>query len=144
MVRRWRRVRYLEAADVIYIHKYLHTTFFVEGEPLTDNPIRPDLLESALGAPAHTFDGRDLYPTIPAKAACLFRSLVKNHAFFDGNKRTAVVATMAFLVFNWRYPRAQEGEMYELAQRVANSDDNDLIIVELTAWFKTHIFPRWD
>jgi hypothetical protein len=119
MVRRWRRVRYLEATDVIYIHKYLHTAFFIEGEPLTDNPVRPDLLESALADPAHTFDGRDLYPT-------------------------AVVATMAFLVFNWRYPRAQEGEMYELAQRVANSDDNALIMAELTAWFKKHMFPRRD
>ena len=34
----------------------------------------------------------DKYPTIEQKAAALLHSLIKNHAFHNGNKRTALVA----------------------------------------------------
>ena len=44
------------------------------------------LLESALNAPFQTFAGIELYPTIIDKAAQLGYSLIKNHAFVDGNK----------------------------------------------------------
>ena len=45
-----------------------------------------ELLDSALSNPFQSFDGKDLYPTIPAKAAQLYFGLVKNHAMVDGNK----------------------------------------------------------
>lgn len=38
-----------------------------------------------------TFDGQDLYPTAIDKAAAIFESLIINHPFIDGNKRTAYV-----------------------------------------------------
>ena len=45
------------------------------------------LLESAVANRAR-FGGKDLYPGIAEKAAALAFSLVMNHPFFDGNKRT--------------------------------------------------------
>ena len=39
------------------------------------------LLDSALAAPFQTFDGIDLYPSIPQKSARLAVSLVANHPF---------------------------------------------------------------
>jgi len=45
------------------------------------------MLESALSAPFHTFDGMEFYPSTTAKIARLAYSLVCNHAFIDGNKR---------------------------------------------------------
>jgi hypothetical protein len=51
---------------------------------------------------------------------------------------------MTFLVINWRVLRAGEGEMYDLAQRVASSADNEEIMAELTGWFRKRIFPSWD
>jgi death-on-curing protein len=49
-------------------------------------------LESALAQPKATFEGRDLHQTLIEKAAALCFSLVQNHPFVDGNKRTAHAA----------------------------------------------------
>ncbi len=54
------------------------------------------LLESALGLPMQTFEGQLLHPTIFLMAAAYFFSLIKNHAFIDGNKRTATMAVYTF------------------------------------------------
>ncbi len=55
------------------------------------------LLESAIARPFQTFGGEDLYPTIFEKAAALGESLIINHPFVDGNKRTGALAIVAFL-----------------------------------------------
>lgn len=138
-------MRYLTAEEVIYFREYLVHRYFPEGgkRPMADRPIDMGLLESALVAPAHSFEGQEFYPRLHQKAACLFRSVAKNHAFMDGNKRTAVVATMMFLLMNFRILLAVPGEMYDLAQRVATSTDNDKIMAELTDWFRRRVFPRW-
>lgn len=47
-----------------------------------------------------TFDGKDLYVSLFDKAATLMHSLVLNHPFVDGNKRTAYVATVRLLHIN--------------------------------------------
>jgi hypothetical protein len=39
-----------------------------------------------------TFGGEELYPTIVEKAAALGYSLIQNHPFLDGNKRTGHAA----------------------------------------------------
>ena len=48
-------------------------------------------LESAISRPYQTFDGQDLYPDPVDKAAAIFESIISNHPFVDGNKRTAYV-----------------------------------------------------
>lgn len=57
-------------------------------------------LESAVAQPQMTFGGEDLYSTLPEKASALCFSLVMNHPFVDGNKRTAHYAMEVFLVLN--------------------------------------------
>ena len=52
-------------------------------------------LEAALARPYMTFDMLDLYPTAIDKAAAIFESLIINHPFIDGNKRTAYVFAQA-------------------------------------------------
>src|SRR5450756_1117621 len=54
-------------------------------------------LQSALGAVMQTWDGIDLYPGVEAKAANLLYLVVKNHAFFDGNKRIGAALFLWFL-----------------------------------------------
>jgi death-on-curing protein len=58
------------------------------------------LLESAVAQPRARFGGKDLYPDIADKAAALAFSLVRNHPFVDGNKRTGYAAMMMFLSRN--------------------------------------------
>jgi death-on-curing protein len=57
-------------------------------------------LESALARPQMTFGGEDLYPELADKAAALWHSLVMNHPFIDGNKRSGAMAAEFFLGLN--------------------------------------------
>jgi death-on-curing protein len=57
-------------------------------------------LESALAQPRMTFGNQELYPTVVEKASALGFSLIKNHPFVDGNKRTGHAAMETFLVLN--------------------------------------------
>ena len=58
------------------------------------------LLHSAVERSRTSFGGKLLYPDIWFQAAALMQSLVKNHAFIDGNKRTALFSTLRFLNIN--------------------------------------------
>lgn len=58
------------------------------------------LLHSAVERAKATFGGVDLYPTIFDKAAALIQSLILNHPFDDGNKRTAITSCARFLYLN--------------------------------------------
>ncbi len=58
------------------------------------------LADSAVARPQASFQGEEFYPTIEAKAAALLFGIARNHAFIDGNKRVAVLATLQFLNVN--------------------------------------------
>ena len=57
-------------------------------------------VESAIAQPQMTFGGEDIYPALADKAAALGFSLVKNHAFIDGNKRVGHAAMLLLLNLN--------------------------------------------
>lgn len=79
--------------------KQIHSLLIAETGGL--DGIRDEgLLESALNSPFQTFDDVPLYKTIEAKAARLGYSLVNNHPFIDGNKRTGMMAMLLFLELN--------------------------------------------
>jgi death-on-curing protein len=67
-----------------------------------------DLLDPAMARPRATFEGEELYPDLWHKAAALMHSLVKNHPFVDGNKRTALTPQP-----HWRPPRAAPQDLSE-------------------------------
>ena len=54
------------------------------------------LLESAVARPQASFEGDDLYPDIFSKASALGHSIIRNHAFLDGNKRTGYMSMRLF------------------------------------------------
>ena len=81
----------------IEIVKYFHAIIIDEFGGITG--IRDhNALKAAIQRPFSTFDGKDLYPTIYDKAAALVESLVKNHAFIDGNKRIGYVMLRFYLI----------------------------------------------
>ena len=71
-------------------------------------------LLAALARPFATFDQRDLYPTHIEKAASIFESIIINHPFMDGNKRTAYVFLRATLFFYGFDVMAFENEKYKM------------------------------
>jgi death-on-curing protein len=79
---------------------------------------------SALAAPFQTADGIELYPSVPAKAAAMFRGLVKNHGLHDGNKRLAVTTMSTFLLANGWIPEYTNPQLYRYALRVARHAGN--------------------
>jgi len=93
-------------------------------------------LESALAQPYMTFGGNELYPSLAEKAAALGFSLIQNHPFADGNKRTGHAAMAMFLAINGYRINASLDEQTEIILSVAASKLNR---DEFTKWLSNHI-----
>jgi death on curing protein len=96
------------------------------------------LLHSAVERPKASFGRRELYPTIWLKAAALLHSLIKNHPFDDGNKRTAYYSTMRFLFINGYLLEAKLEEVVKLTKSV---DVKNLLKNEIANWLRSHSSP---
>lgn len=77
-----------------------------------------NMLESAVGAPKSSFGGKLLYKTLPEMAAACFFSIINNHAFIDGNKRTAVMTAYVFIYMNGYELQVDEDELVDFAVNV--------------------------
>lgn len=78
------------------------------------------LLESAVHRPQQSVFGEDAYSTLFDKAAALLESLVKNHCFHNGNKRTAYLVTKSFLKLNGYHLRMNREYAVEFIVDIAN------------------------
>ena len=91
------------------------------------------LLESAVARPQATYDSVCLYITIFDKAAALLQSLLKNHPFVDGNKRTALTSAGMFLKMNgYKLTNTHEEE----AEFAVSVDNQHLSIEEISVWLE--------
>ena len=93
-------------------------------------------LESAIAQPYMTFDGSELYPTLAEKAAALGFSLIQNHPFADGNKRTGHAIMEGFLVANGYEINASTDEQVDVILSLASGE---LSRDEFTKWLSNHI-----
>lgn len=96
-------------------------------------------LESAVAQPRMTFEGQELYPSMAAKAAALGYSLIQNHPFVDGNKRTGHAALELFLVLNGQEIDASEDEQYDIILKVAAGEATR---EAFSIWLSQHIQAR--
>src|SRR5688572_18346037 len=83
------------------------------------------LLESALNNPKATFGNKELYPTLVDKAAILYYSLNKNHAFRNGNKRISLCSLLVFLAINDKWLDAGITEMVDMTLKIAKSQGQE-------------------
>jgi death-on-curing protein len=91
------------------------------------------LLLSALARPYATFDKQELYPTAIEKASAIFESIIINHPFIDGNKRTAyVLLRLTLLEYDFDIS-ATQNEKYEFAIAASKGD---IKIDEIKLWIK--------
>ena len=91
------------------------------------------LLESAIARPFQMFEGQDLYPTFFEKVAALTESLIANHPFIDGNKRTGMTAMHALLLENHTRLTANQDDLYALIIKVSTSS---IQFEEIVSWLK--------
>ena len=95
------------------------------------------LADSAVARPQAGFGDEEFYPTIEAKAASLLFGVARNHAFMDGNKRIAVLATLQFLNSNgFDLDLTPVEEAFKTVIQVALGD---LTVEELTTWIKARL-----
>ena len=93
------------------------------------------LLESALGQAYQTFGGEELYNTEEEKAAALCRSLICNHPFTDGNKRTGVLLLLTHVTLSGRRLTAENEDVVALGLRAA---EGTMTAEEIHAWILSH------
>ena len=95
------------------------------------------LLDSALFKPRNVFAyGSSV--TLSRLAASYAFGLARNHAFIDGNKRTALVVSEGFLRLNGLKVVSTPEEKYFTFLHLA---DGSLSEDELTMWFTKHAVP---
>ncbi len=93
-------------------------------------------LESAINRPYQTFDGHDLYPDPADKAAAIFESIISNHPFVDGNKRTAYVLMRLILLENQLDITTEQDEKFDFVIKAAKSE---LTFDQISKWIKDHL-----
>lgn len=102
---------------------------------------RDEGLRSALRSIFQTFDGKDLYKSLEAKAANLLYLIIKNHPFVDGNKRIGSFLFLRFLDVNGMLYQSDgsklvnESTLVAIALLIAQSDMKDKeIMIKLTTY----------
>ena len=92
-------------------------------------------LESALARPFQNFGDQELYPSPILKAAALLESILINHPFIDGNKRTGYTLLRLFLLSNGFDIKASQDEKYNFIISTASGKKDFDSIAE---WLTSH------
>lgn len=121
----------IELKDVLNIHNILIDKF---GGSKGIRDIGS--LESAINRPFATFENQDLYPTPSDKAAAILESILINHPFVDGNKRTAYVLMRLILIENGFDIIENQEEKYNM---VISASNGDIRFEEIKNWIQTRI-----
>ena len=121
-------MKYLSVEEVLFLYdQIIQKTGGKQG-------IRsPELLFSAIERPKATFAGKDLYPDIYSKASALVHSIILNHPFVDGNKRTALACLFRFLEINGIKIKSRPEELIILMLKIENKK---MSFKKLTIWLK--------
>lgn len=123
-------MKYLTVAQVLAIHDQMVKRFG------GSHGIRDiGLIESAVARPRGGFGEEEFYRDVFQKAAALLQSLLKNHAFVDGNKRTSLTSAAIFLKINGYDFRNSGKEEIEFAIKV---DNENLTLEQIAAFLKFH------
>lgn len=130
------KLRFLTVSQV----QRLHARFVVPNAV----PVQPNMLESAIHSPMnmkHYAKQEDVFQL----AANLAEKIMKNHAFQDGNKRTALVAADMFLKINGYYlqkvPFAEDKHNKALANAHVAVVTNQWTAEQLGNYYKSMALP---
>jgi death-on-curing protein len=111
----------LTTTQILHIHQYLTEWFEKSDDPISPPGIKNiDLLESAVARPSQSAGGKDQYITPFEKAAALFHSIINNHSFHNGNKRTGLIAACVTLdSYGHWLERCSDEELFEFTRMTA-------------------------
>lgn len=95
------------------------------------------LLESAIYSALASFEGEDIYPSVPEKSTRLAYSIIKNHAFIDGNKRIGIFVMLMTLKLNSVKLSYTQTELSSLGLGIA---DGSIGYDKILTWLKVHVY----
>lgn len=124
----------LSEEDIININKIMLQDF---GSRISwaGNCINPNSLRYILAVIQQSPFSFDPYPTLFHKAAILAWTIIKDHVFFDGNKRTAMESCRYFLELN-SYNMIIDEETIKIANEVA---EGTIQFSKFLEWIKQKI-----
>lgn len=121
-------IEYMSQFDVLQIRTKLaarHGTHF--------DIMNTNSLLAALAAPKQAFFGEEMFPAVWDKAAMLLLALIRNHPFYDGNKRIAYTAAREFLERNGYALHVTEAEAAAFTKHIALGN---VEAPEIAAWLQ--------
>lgn len=92
-------------------------------------------LESAISRPFATWGGENLYKDVYEQAAAIGESVIMNHPFVDGNKRTGLALIYAVLRLEGIKLLATQDEAYHFIVDLATGAKR---FEEAVEWLKNH------
>lgn len=94
-----------------------------------------NLLRLAVGRPQMSVAFQDAYKSIFDKAAALFHSIINNHPFLDGNKRTSLFGAVLFLEYNGKKIEFRRKEAVKFTREAHNQD---YTVEQISKWLKEY------
>ncbi|WP_035259107.1 type II toxin-antitoxin system death-on-curing family toxin [Desulfatirhabdium butyrativorans] len=126
-------MRYISLRQVLEIHRRV-----IEQSGGSPGILNLGALESAIHQPRMIFGGHELYPTLAEKASALAFSIIGNHPFIDGNKRTGHAVMEVFVIMNGYEIWASVDDSEKVILRVASGKMGR---EEFTDWIEAHQHP---
>ena len=123
-------IKYLSLEQVLVIHAEL-----IKRYGGSQGIREHGLLESAVFRPQASAFGQEAYPTLFEKCAVLGYSLIQNHPFLDGNKRTGFAAMHLMLLINGYDLTSSTKEEIAMAENVASGKMHE---PEIALWLKQY------
>ena len=129
-------------ASLVDAVRHVHATAIGMGGGMAGE--YPGRLEAVCARAFQNVFGEELFPTAQLKAAALFHGLIADHAFADGNKRTASLVALTLLIsggfLEERPSSLQVRFMGELA--IETALPGSMSVNEIASWFERILGPR--
>lgn len=123
-------IQYLSLEQVLAVHAAL-----IKRYGGSQGVLNQGLLESAVFRPQASAFGREAHPTLLEKCAVLEYSIIQNHPFVDGNKRTGFAAVHLMLLINGYDLNSTAEEEIAMAENIASGKMHE---PEIVLWLKQH------
>lgn len=95
-----------------------------------------NMISLAVGRPQMSVAFQDAYKSIFDKAAAMLHSIINNHPFLDGNKRTSFFSAILFLEYNGWEVIFKRKEGVKFTRRAHNQD---YTVDQISKWLKDHL-----
>lgn len=69
-------------------------------------------------------------------------TIISDHVFFDANKRTGIAVLKTFLRVNGYSIVASDDELIEVAEEIANKEEQSYTIDDFTKWVRANLRVR--